>query len=124
MQDDLVRLRPLQAEDRPAGFAVARDPELWQQHRSSDRHREPVFRQFFAGNLASGEVLVIEDRPTGHARLAPVPGRADAVETGDNFRSHRAKRQIGGLPVPAAGPLATLRKDAPDYTSYVILPAP
>ncbi|MGB3799743.1 MAG: GNAT family N-acetyltransferase, partial [Lewinella sp.] len=39
---------------------------------------------------------------------------------GDNQRSHRAVRKIGGIPITEANPLAALRKDDPDYTSYVI----
>ncbi len=164
LQDDIVRLRPLSAHDYPALYAIARDPLLWQQHQRADRYQEPVFRQFFTDNLASGEALVIEDRrtgrPIGHTRLAKVPGRADAVEigytflarshwggrynaavkrllldyaftyvayvvlyvAGNNFRSHRAVRKIGGVPIPEAGQLADLRKDTPNYTSYVVLP--
>ena len=61
---ELVDLRPLRADDWEALYAVASDPLIWEQHPSSDRHREPVFREFFRGALESGGALIVLDAGT------------------------------------------------------------
>lgn len=65
LADPLVRLRPLQADDFDALFAVASDPLIWEVHPAHDRWRKPVFRRFFDEALASGGALVAEDPATG-----------------------------------------------------------
>lgn len=65
LRGDLVELHPLQAEDFDALFAVARDPLIWEQHPASDRWQESVFRDFFAGALASGGAFLVRDARTG-----------------------------------------------------------
>ncbi len=62
---DLLELRPLQAEDWDALFAVASDPLIWAGHPDRDRYTEPVFREFFRGALESRGALVASDRATG-----------------------------------------------------------
>lgn len=62
---ELLELRPLRQDDWAALFAVASDPQIWEQHPDSDRHQEHVFRQFFADALNSGGALVAIDRATG-----------------------------------------------------------
>jgi RimJ/RimL family protein N-acetyltransferase len=65
LKGDLVELRPLRPEDFDALYAVARDPLVWEQHPASDRWQEPVFRDFFAGALASGGAFLVLDVGTG-----------------------------------------------------------
>lgn len=65
LEGDLVRIRPLVAEDWEALYAVASDPLIWEVHPRPDRWQEPVFRQFFAEALACGGGLAIEDKATG-----------------------------------------------------------
>jgi len=65
LEGELLRLRPLQAEDWDALFAVASDPLIWEQHPAHDRWQEPVFRAFFADALAHKGALVVIDRATG-----------------------------------------------------------
>lgn len=62
---ELVELRPLREDDRDALYAVAKDPLIWEQHPEHDRWREPVFRAFFDGALASRGAFVVVDRATG-----------------------------------------------------------
>ncbi|MDT7935295.1 MAG: GNAT family N-acetyltransferase [Sphingomonadaceae bacterium] len=91
----LVRVRPLQAGDWEALFAVASDPLIWAIQPAHDRWHKPVFRRFFEDALGGGGALVVEDQSTGRAigssryDLARVePGE---VEIGWTFlaRSHR-----------------------------------
>jgi RimJ/RimL family protein N-acetyltransferase len=65
LEDEHVRLRPLQPEDWDALFAVAADPLIWAQHPAHDRWQEPVFRAFFEDALANKGALVALDAQTG-----------------------------------------------------------
>ena len=65
LEGDLIRLRPLRAEDWNALYAVASDPLMWEQHPSSDRYKEDVFREFFREALESGGALIVIDSKDG-----------------------------------------------------------
>jgi RimJ/RimL family protein N-acetyltransferase len=62
---ELVTLRPLQAEDFDALYAVARDPRIWEQHPAHDRWQHDVFRRFVDDALASRGAFVVVDRASG-----------------------------------------------------------
>jgi RimJ/RimL family protein N-acetyltransferase len=61
----LVQLRPLRVEDFDDLYAVAADPAIWEQHPSSDRYKEDVFRGFFREAMESGGALAVIDRSIG-----------------------------------------------------------
>ena len=65
LQDESVDLRPMQANDFDALFAVASDPEIWAIHPAHDRWQEPVFRAFFDEGLASNGSLTVSDIASG-----------------------------------------------------------
>jgi N-acetyltransferase len=67
LQQDNIRLRPLQADDFEKLYAVASDPLIWEQHPNKDRYQRPVFETFFEGALLSKGAYVIEDATTGEA---------------------------------------------------------
>lgn len=100
---ELVALRPLRAEDYAALRAVAADPLIWAQHPASDRHEEPVFRQFFQDALASGGALVALDRADGRvigsSRYHAFDPARREVEIGWTFlaRSHWGGRYNGEM---------------------------
>lgn len=90
-----LTLRPLQAEDWEALFAVASDPLVWEQHPAHDRWREDVFRAFFDDAIANrGALAVIETasgRMIGSSRYQGLEdARGGSVEIGWTFlaRSH------------------------------------
>jgi RimJ/RimL family protein N-acetyltransferase len=82
-------VRPLRATDFPALYAVASDPLIWAQHPVPDRHREDVFREFFADHLASGGAVLVLDRGTGDvigtSRFHGYDPARDEVEIGWTF---------------------------------------
>jgi N-acetyltransferase len=84
-----ILLRPLVPDDWTALFAVASDPLIWEQHPNHDRWQEPVFREFFAGALASGGALVAIDQATnaviGSSRYAGHKPADSEVEIGWTF---------------------------------------
>jgi RimJ/RimL family protein N-acetyltransferase len=91
---DLLALRPLQPADWHALFAVASDPLIWEQHPSSDRYKEEVFKVFFDEALASGGALVGLDRSDGQvigsSRYHGYDEARSEIEIGWSFlaRSH------------------------------------
>lgn len=94
LSDDRVLLRPSRADDWDALFAIAADPLLWEVHPAHDRWREPVFRAYFDGGLASGGALTIVDRADdaviGSSRFDNWDPARDEIEIGWTYlaRSH------------------------------------
>jgi RimJ/RimL family protein N-acetyltransferase len=62
---ELLSLRPLSAEDFDDLYAIASDPLIWEQHPSSDRYQEKVFKEFFRGAMESGGALLAVDLSDG-----------------------------------------------------------
>lgn len=89
-----VILRPLVADDWDALYAVASDPLIWEVHPASNRYQEPVFREYFAGAMASRGGLTVIDRASGvvigGSRYANFVKDLNEIEIGWTFlaRSH------------------------------------
>jgi RimJ/RimL family protein N-acetyltransferase len=94
LEGELVRLRPLRADDFSALYAVGADPLIWEQHPSWDRYKEDVFRDFFRGAMESGGAFIAFDRATGEvigsSRFHGYDEAASEIEIGWTFlaRSH------------------------------------
>ena len=94
LKGTLLELRPLQAEDFPALYAVASDPLIWELHPSKDRYQESVFKEFFRDGLESGGALIVIDskdaRVIGSSRFHGYDEEKSEVEIGWTFlaRSH------------------------------------
>lgn len=94
LKGSLVELRPLRAEDFDVLYAVASDPLIWEQHPSSDRYQEEVFREFFRDALQSGGALIATDAATGQvigsSRFHGYDSDKSEIEIGWTFlaRSH------------------------------------
>ncbi|HYF34838.1 MAG TPA: GNAT family N-acetyltransferase [Prosthecobacter sp.] len=90
----LLELRPLQAKDFDALYAVASDPLIWEQHPFKDRYKDDVFRNFFRVAMESGGALAVIDLESrciiGSSRYHLDPSEANEVEIGWTFlaRSH------------------------------------
>jgi len=65
LEGELLRLRPLRAEDWNELYAVASDPLVWRQHPVNDRYKEEVFKEYFREALDSGGALVAIDSKDG-----------------------------------------------------------
>jgi RimJ/RimL family protein N-acetyltransferase len=100
---ELLELRPLKPEDWESLFAVASDPQIWEQHPVHDRYREEVFKEFFREALESGGALVVIDRKTqkiiGSSRYFRFEPRKREIEIGWTFlaRSHWGGKYNGEL---------------------------
>ncbi len=58
-------IRPLEATDWPDMFRAASDPLIWELHPVRERYREPVFREYFDGAMASKSAFAFVERASG-----------------------------------------------------------
>ncbi len=86
-------LRPLTEADWDAMYSVACDPMLWEVHPAWDRYKEPVFREYFAGAIASRGALAVIERETGHivggSRYANFASDRNEIEIGWSFLARK-----------------------------------
>ena len=86
---DKLLLRPLTENDWDAMYAVASDPLVWEVHPAWDRYKEPVFREYFAGAMASRGALAVIDRATnriiGGSRYGNYAPDRNEIEIGWSF---------------------------------------
>lgn len=64
LQDDVLKLLPLQAVDFEALYQVASDPLVWEQHPNPLRYQRTVFETYFEGALQSGGAFKVLDAKT------------------------------------------------------------
>src|SRR5262245_567638 len=95
---ELLELRPLRPDDFEALYAVASDPQIWEQHPVRDRYTRDVFSGFFREALESGGAFAIVDRATGRiigsSRYYGYDGERREIEIGWTFL---ARAYWGGL---------------------------
>ena len=89
LENDLLIIRPMQADDFDGLYKVASDPLVWAQHPAKDRYQLPVFTALFKDGLASGGAFVVIDKATGgiigSTRFNPVKESANAIEIGWSY---------------------------------------
>ena len=98
LESERLLLRPLTADDWDALYAIASDPQVWEQHPMHDRWREEVFRTFFDDALAKGGALAVIDKTAAGAGETVIgssrfqgydPDEGGSVEIGWTFLSPR-----------------------------------
>lgn len=100
---ELIRLRPLRAEDFPELYAVASDPLIWEQHPNSDRYKVEVFQAFFRDAMESGGALIAIDLKSGaiigSSRFHGYNQEKSEIEIGWSFlaRSHWGGKYNGEM---------------------------
>jgi N-acetyltransferase len=89
LNGELLKLRPLRAEDFEDLYAVTSDPLLWEQHPASDRYQKEVFQNFFKDALASKGALIALDlkdgRVIGSSRFHGYDEQKSQIEIGWSF---------------------------------------
>lgn len=89
LENDLLIIRPMQADDFDSLYNVASDPLVWAQHPAKDRYQLPVFTALFEDGLASGSAFVVIDKATnaiiGSTRFNPVKESVNAIEIGWSY---------------------------------------
>lgn len=66
LENDKAILYPLQESDFEDLYAVASNPQIWEQHPNKDRWKKDVFRTFFEGAMQSTGAFKILDKSTGN----------------------------------------------------------
>lgn len=94
LEGERLLLRPLEPSDWDALYAIASDPQVWEQHPMHDRWREDVFRAFFDDALAKGGALAVIDKSSdaiiGSSRFQQYePEDGGSVEIGWTFLAPR-----------------------------------
>lgn len=91
LENELVKLLPLQASHFEPLYAVASDPFIWEQHPIKDRYKKEVFQTFFDGALAAGTAYIIEDKQTnaiiGSTRFYDYKPEQKSIAIGYTFLS-------------------------------------
>ena len=65
LENDLLILRPLKAEDFDALFKVASDPLIWEQHPAKNRSTKEGFELYFNEGLATNSAFTVIDKKSG-----------------------------------------------------------
>lgn len=93
LEGQLLRLRPLTANDFEPLFAVSSDPLLWEQHPERHRYKRDVFEKFFQGALDSKGALVATDNNNneiiGSSRYNQYDPANKQIEVGYTFLARR-----------------------------------
>lgn len=91
LENDLVRLRPLNQRDFKQLYFIASDPLIWEQHQNKDRYTHENFTEFFNDAVNSKGALVIVDVKTldviGSSRFKIVNTKEKVIEIGWSFLS-------------------------------------
>ena len=66
IENELVRIQPLQEGDFESLYKIASDPLLWEQHPNKNRYERPVFENFFAGAMESKGAFLVLDKKTNN----------------------------------------------------------
>ena len=62
LENENVKLVPLNPNDLEELFSVASDPKIWEQHPNKDRYQREVFEKFFPGAIESKGAFKIMDK--------------------------------------------------------------
>lgn len=65
LENDLIKIVPLQDEDFEKLYAVASDPLIWEQHPNKNRYQREVFQNFFKGAMESKGAFLVYEKETG-----------------------------------------------------------
>ena len=64
LENETIKLFPLQEEDFERLYAVASDPLVWEQHPNKNRYERAIFQNFFEGAMLSKGAFLIVDKAT------------------------------------------------------------
>ena len=89
LQNQFVKLVPLQETDFEELYSVANDELLWEQHPNKLRYQKPVFQNFFEGAMQSQGAFFIRDtstnEPIGSSRFYDYNSETNSILIGYTF---------------------------------------
>lgn len=65
LENEFVKIQPLQGGDFEKLYEVACDQLIWEQHPNKDRYKREVFEVFFKGAIESGGAFLVFNKQTG-----------------------------------------------------------
>lgn len=65
LENELIKILPLQPTDFEMLYAAAANPAVWEQHPNTDRYKKEVFQLFFEGAIKSGTAFKFIDKASG-----------------------------------------------------------
>lgn len=66
LQNELVKIIPMQESDFDILYKVASDPLIWEQHPNKNRYQKEVFENFFTGAIESKGAFLVHDSKTNN----------------------------------------------------------
>jgi len=105
LENELITIVPLIADDFEKLYAVASDPLIWEQHPNKDRYKRPMFENFFKGAMESNGAFIIYDNATGN-----VVGSSRYYELNEENRSVAIGYTFIGRDLWGKGHNAALKK--------------
>ena len=89
LQNDFVKIQPIQEKDFETLYKIASDPLVWEQHPNKERYKREVFETFFKGAIESkGAFLVFDaktNQPIGSSRYNDFNPATKSIEIGYTF---------------------------------------
>ncbi len=89
LENETVRIQPLQSADFELLYKIASDPLLWEQHPNPNRYQREVFETFFKGAIESGGAFLVFDKktnqPIGSSRFSDLNPGQNTVCIGYTF---------------------------------------
>lgn len=89
LQNQFVKLVPLQETDFEELYSVANDELLWEQHPNKLRYQKPVFQNFFDGAMQSQGAFFIREsstnEPIGSSRFYDYNPETNSILIGYTF---------------------------------------
>lgn len=89
LQNQFVKLVPLQESDFEELYSVANDELLWEQHPNKLRYQKPVFQNFFEGAIQSQGAFFIREtstnEPIGSSRFYDYNPETNSILIGYTF---------------------------------------
>lgn len=67
LENEFIKIQPLQQTDFETLYSIASDPLIWEQHPNPDRYKRPVFEIFFKGAMESGAAFLVLNLQSGMA---------------------------------------------------------
>mgnify|MGYP003576187056 CR=1 FL=1 len=91
LQNQYIKIQPLQNSDFETLYKIASDPLIWEQHPNKDRYKREVFETFFQGAMESGGAFLVfnnqANEPIGSSRYYEYDPGNNSIAIGYTFIS-------------------------------------
>lgn len=92
LENQRVKLLPLQTDDFADLYATASDPKIWEQHPNKDRWQPEAFRTYFEGAMQQGALKIVDKATNaiaGSTRFYGYDAQDESILIGYTFYATR-----------------------------------